>query len=116
MCDLNNVLCAVIKDAINIGFPVPDCLDRSVYVDKNEYSRVGACYRYRIPDKYEIHISEQTLLARDSEIKNIIAHEVLHANFLTFEHNMFWTMYCDLMHKKFGYNIQVKYAWHKILK
>lgn len=116
MCDLIKILNDVINDANHIGFPVPNSLERKVHIDKKTYDRVGACYRYRYPEKYEIHLSERTLMANKREIKNIIAHEVLHTNFLTMEHNIFWQTYCDLMCKKLGYDIKVKYYWHDIIK
>jgi hypothetical protein len=116
MIDLNYLLHNVINDAISVGFPVPDCLERKIYIDQKTYDRVGACYKYQFPEKYEVHLSEDTLRARKNEIKNIIAHEVLHTHFLTMEHNVIWQMYCNLMNNKLGYNIQVKYSWYKILK
>lgn len=116
MDDLLNMLNNVINDAIVVGFPISNNIERKIYIDKKRYDRVGACYRYRFPERYEIHLSEATLRAKQNEIKNIIAHEVLHTNFLTSDHNFIWKMYCDLMSDKFGYNIQVKYSWHKILK
>ena len=114
--NLNNILQDVIKDVASIGFPLSKNLDNNIYIDKNRYDRVGACYRYKFPERYQIHLSEDTLMAKENEVKNIIAHEVLHSNFLTMEHNYIWEMYCKRMHDKFGYNIQVKYSWHKILK
>ena len=116
ICDLTILLDDVIRDATSVGFPVPDCLERKIYIDKQQYDRVGACYRYPYPERYEIHLSEDTLRAKEYEIKNILAHEVLHASFFTIEHNMIWKMYCDLMKAKHGYNIQIKYSWHKIIK
>lgn len=116
MNNLNQLLNDVIKDAKDVGFPISENLERKIYIDKQTYDRVGACYRYRFPERYEIHLSEDTLKAKPKEIKNIIAHEVLHSNWLTMEHNIFWKTYGDCMHKKFGYNIQTKYSWHQILK
>lgn len=116
MHNVNRILHVVINDAIDIGFPVPNTLDRKVYIDKKQYDRVAACYRYKYPEKYEIHLSEDTLRANEMEIKNIIAHEVIHAHFLTMTHNAIWQMYCALMNEQFGYNIQTKYSWHKLLK
>ena len=113
--DLNFILNDVINDALNVGFPVPNSLERQIYIDKNVYDRVGACYRYKYPERYEIHISESALKATKYHLKNIIAHEVLHANFVTMQHNIFWKMYCGLMHDKFGYNIQIKYSWNEIM-
>lgn len=115
MNKLNYMLGIVIDDAINVGFPVPDTLERTIYIDKHQYDRVAACYRYKWPEKYEIHLSEDTLKAHDNEIKNIIAHEVIHANFLTMKHNVFWDMYRELMQEQHGYNIQVKYSWQELL-
>lgn len=116
MIFLNNLLNEVINDAISIGFPVSECLDRKIYLDKKRYDRMGACYRYMYPDKYEIHLSEEVTKAKLSEIKNIIAHEVLHACFLSMNHGYIWTMYKDLMNTKLKYNIQVKYSWHTIMR
>ncbi len=116
MDSLNCILYTVIDDAISVGFPVPDTLERTIYIDKRQYDRVAACYRYRWPEKYEIHLSEDTLKASDSEIKNIIAHEVIHASFLTMTHNLFWEMYRKLMQEQYGYNIKIKYSWQELLK
>lgn len=116
MISLNNMLNEVINDAISIGFPVPKSLERKIYIDENRYDRVGACYRYTFPERYEIHVSKDVLRAKTREIKNIIAHEVLHTCFLSMDHGHIWSMYCDRMNKKFNYNIKVKYSWHQILK
>ena len=113
LCDMLNI---VINDAMDIGFPISDNLERNIYIDKKTYDRVGACYRYRFPERYEIHLSEYTLKAKENEIKNIIAHEVLHANFLTMKHNTLWKMYCERMNGKFGYDIKITYSWHEIIK
>lgn len=116
MTDLNNILHEVIEDALSIGFPVSDALDRKIHIDRNRYDRVGACYRYSYPERYEIHISEAAIKSKKIEIKNIIAHEVLHSCFLSMDHGYFWSMYCDLMNSKLKYNIQLKYAWHQVFK
>lgn len=115
MLNLNNLLLDIILDAKHVGFPVPDNLDRKIVIDKNTYDRVGACYRYRLPERYEIHISEATKYAKLHDIKSIIAHEVLHANLMTMEHNCFWKMYQARMND-LGYDIKIKYEWSKILK
>ena len=114
--DLNKLLNDVIEDVKSIGFPVSSNLQNEIYIDNKIYDRVGACYRYPFPERYEIHLSKDTLRANPYEIKNIIAHEVLHANILSMEHNYIWKTYQNLMNNKLGYNIQVKYSWHKILK
>ena len=116
MINFNSLLNEVINDAIKIGFPIPKSLDRKIYFDEERYDRVGACYRYPYPEKYEIHLSKTVAKAKINEIKNIIAHEVLHTNFLTMNHGDIWSVYCNLMNTKLKYNIKVKYSWNEILK
>lgn len=116
MVNLEQMLDDVINDAISIKIPISNKIERKIYIDKNQYDRVGACYRYWLPEKYEIHLSEDTMRVPKKEIKNIIAHEVLHTCFLTMEHNFIWEKYKCLMNNQLGYNIQVKYSWRKLLR
>lgn len=116
MINLNNMLNEVINDAISVGFPISKSLERKIYIDKQRYDRVGACYRYPYPERYEIHLSEDVTRANVNDIKNIIAHEVLHSYFLSMDHGYMWSMYQNLMNTKCKYNIQVKYSWCEILK
>ena len=116
MINLDNILMATIADATSVGFPVSQKLHPKIVVDKNRYDRVGACYRYRFPERYEIHVSDAVRGAKLNEIKNIIAHEVLHTTFLTMDHNCFWQIYKNKMNDMFGYNIQISYSWDEILK
>lgn len=115
MIDLKQILDDVINDAKKINIPVSNHIERNVYIDKKQYNRVGACYRYWYPEKYEIHLSEDTLNAPVKEIKNIIAHEVLHTCLFAMEHNFTWAKYQHSMNIKLGYNIQAKYSWKKLL-
>ena len=116
MININDLLIDVINDAIKIGFPISDNLERKIYFDKDRFDRVGACYRYPYPEKYEIHLSDYAKNAKINEIKNIIAHEVLHSSIFSMDHNYIWTLYKNMMNNKFGYNIKVKYSWKQILK
>lgn len=116
MHELTDILKNVINDAMRIGFPVSDALERKIYIDKATYDRVGACYRYPFPERYEIHLSEDTQKAHINIIRDIIAHEVLHTSFITMDHNCFWMMYQEKMNSNLGYNIQIKYSWNEILK
>lgn len=116
MINLNILLQEVIKDAESVNFPVCKSLSLKIIIDTKRYDRVGACYRYKCPERYEIHLSEAVKKANTSVIKSIIAHEVLHAHFLTMEHNCFWRMYQQRMNEQYGYDIQVKYSWQQILR
>jgi hypothetical protein len=112
---LNTLLQDVINDAVKIGIPVSDKIDNVIHIDNKRYDRVAACYRYFFPLRYEIHISYDTLRAKEMEIKNIIAHEVLHTCFLSMDHGIPWVIYQKSMNDSLGYNIQEKYSWYKIL-
>lgn len=116
MINLEKLLEDVINDAKRIGIPISDKIEPSIYIDKKRYDRVAACYKYPFPLKYEIHLSVDTLRADECEIKNIIAHEILHTCFLSMDHDIPWKTYCCLMNDKLGYNIKTKYSWHKIIK
>ena len=116
MIDLDKILNEVINDASSIGFPISDNLERKIHLDFKRYDRVGACYRYPYPEKYEIHLSEPVIKAKTKEIKNIMAHEVLHSSFFSMDHGFIWSMYKNLMNEKLKYNIKTKYSWHEILK
>lgn len=116
MNKLSKLLSHVINDAVSIGIPVSDKIEPIIYIDENRYDRVAACYKYPFPPKYEIHLSKDTLRTSEKEIKNIIAHEVLHTCFLSMDHGMPWDIYQKRMNDKLGYNIQVKYSWHKLIK
>jgi hypothetical protein len=116
MTDLNKLLECVINDATHIGIPISDKIEPIIYIDKKRYDRVAACYKYPFPVKYEIHLSQDTLRAEKMEIKNIIAHEVLHTCFLSMDHGIPWKVYQKMMNERLGYNIQTKYSWHKIIK
>ena len=114
--NLEKMLEEVIRDAKTVCIPVSDQIDPIIYIDKKRYDRVAACYKYPFPRKYEIHLSSDTLRASETEIRNIIAHEVLHTCFLSMEHDYPWKMYQKLMNEKLGYDIKIKYSWHKIIK
>ena len=116
MSEINKILKCVMDDAIKIGIPISDKIDPVVYIDPKRYDRVAACYRYPFPAKYEIHLSQDTLRAEHTEIKNIIAHEVLHTCFLSMDHDFPWNVYKKSMNERLGYNIQTKYSWHQIIK
>ena len=116
MPNLDKLLKSVVNDALSIGIPVSDKIEPTIYIDANRYDRVAACYKYPYPKKYEIHLSSDTLRATETEIKNIIAHEILHTCFLSMDHDIPWRIYQKSMNERLGYNIQVRYSWHQIIK
>lgn len=116
MVNLDKLLLEVIEDVKSVGFPVLDKLERKVYIDKGIYNRFGICHRRLYPEKFEIHLSEFMLEADVMEIKNILAHEVLHATSTTMTHCYAWHYFKDLMNEELGYNIKIKHPMHEIIK
>lgn len=112
--NVNELFQAVLNDVICVGAPISNKIMPIIFIDKKRYDRVGACYKYKFPERYEIHLSEDVLNAKEYEIKNIIAHEILHT--CCMEHNGNWRLYQLKLNKYFGYNIKVEYSWHEILE
>lgn len=115
MIDVNKLFFNVLNDVISIGAPISTKIIPTICIDEDRYDRVGACYRYKSPERYEIHLSSDTLRADESEIKSIIAHEILHTCHLGMEHDGIWNIYRNKMNNCLGYNIQIEYSWKKII-
>lgn len=113
MLDINKLFNNVLNDARAIGVPISNRIIPIIFIDKEMYDRVGACYKYHFPERYEIHLSEDVLRAKENDIKSIIAHEILHT--CCMEHKGKWKLYQIKMNKYLSYNIQVEYSWQKIL-
>ena len=60
-------------------------------------------------------MSSDTLRSTEKEIKNIIAHEVLHTCFLSMDHGYPWEMYKNWMNNKLGYNIDKKQIENQLI-
>lgn len=103
----------VINDAIKIGIPVNDTIERKVYVDKGTIERAGFCNWCFT--KYEIHITDKLLNAKENYILDVLAHEVLHTCFLAKTHHYPWSYYAEIMNKTYGYNIKENYnGWKEV--
>lgn len=114
--NLNKMLKQVIDDATNVGIPISQNIDKKVYVDFGEQfkNRAGFC-EWTINNIYKIHITDRLLVAKDSCIKNIIAHEVIHTCMLCKNHYFVWKKYCKIMNNAYGYNITEKVdGWNSI--
>ena len=115
MINLNKLFNDVLNDIVSINIPISTKIIPKIYIDEGRYDRVGACYKYKFPERYEIHLSQDVLQATEYEIKNIIAHEMLHTCYLCMPHDGAWKVYQRKMNKHLGYNIQVEYSWAEIL-
>ena len=115
MIYVNKLLNNVITDALSIDIPISKKIVGTIFIDEERYDRVAACYRYKLPERYEIHLSADVLRANEYEIKNIIAHEILHTCNASMQHEGIWKLYQRKMNQRLGYDIQVKYSWCEIL-
>ena len=112
---VNELLKKVIADALSINIPISEKIANIICIDETRYDRVAACYKYKFPERYEIHLSPDVLMADEHEIKNIIAHEVLHTCASSMPHEGIWKLYQGKMNRHLGYNIQVEYSWCELL-
>ena len=115
MVYVNELLNNVIADALSINIPISTKIVSTVFIDEERYDRVAACYKYKFPERYEIHLSSDVLRASEYDIKNIIAHEILHTCYASMQHEGAWELYQTKMNQRLGYDIQLKYSWRKIL-
>ena len=115
MVNLDKLLLEVIEDVKSVGFPVVNVL-QMVVIDKEVKDSFGTCHKYLNPKYYEIHLSDFMLKANANEIKNVLAHEILHTSDDTMEHNDIWCHFKDLMNKNLGYNIKTKCTMHDVFK
>lgn len=115
MVNLDKLFLEVIEDVKSVGFPVVNVL-QMVVIDNGVKDSFGTCHKYLSPEYYEIHLSDFMLKASVSEIKNVLAHEILHTSDNTMEHNETWCHFKDLMNKNLGYNIRTKCTIYDVFK
>ena len=105
--DLDRMLLEVMEDAKKADIPIDETIEKKVYVDVGTVDRAGFCnWCFR---KYEIHITDKLLKTDDAaNIKDVLAHEILHTCFLGKTHNYPWLMWANIMNEKYGYHIKEK--------
>jgi len=97
----------VIKEAENIGIPIARTL-APLKINTRAKARFGCCRLEKKPfgrSEYHIEISEKTLYSSEKNIKQIIAHELLHTCPDCMNHGERWKVYASAMNKVYGYNI-----------
>lgn len=111
--NLNQMLYDVMTDAINIGIPIDPTIEKKVYIDHGTLGRAGFCNWCF--SKYEIHITDKLLRAKQNYIKDVLAHEILHTCFLAKNHYWPWNDYAKKMNQTYGYHIKEKYdGWKEL--
>lgn len=102
--ELNRILKEVIKQAQDIGIPVPADICEQVDINPRPKKRYGCC---RLKNGvYHIEISEFILACDPEKISGVIAHEVLHTCKGCYNHGNMWKRYAVMMNSAYGYNIK----------
>lgn len=63
---------------------------------------------------FQIEICEAVLGADEQELKNVLAHEVLHTCYGCYNHGKRWKEYASMMNNMYGYNITSTTTYEKI--
>ncbi len=102
--DIDNILSSVIKEARAVKIPVPDNINKQVYINPRPKRRFGCCSTRG--GKFCIEISEFLLKADPQKIRGVIAHEVLHTCRGCRDHGARWKEYAAKMNAVYGYDIK----------
>lgn len=90
----------------NIGIPVSENIEK-VTVNKRAEKRLGRCIRQikREKEIFTVEISEVVLKSELKEIKEVIAHELIHTCRGCMNHGGQWKAYADKANRAYGYSI-----------
>ncbi len=102
--ELNRNLKEVIKQAQDIGIPVPADICEQVDINPRPKKRYGCCRLKK--GVYHIEVSEFILNCDPDKIRGVIAHEVLHTCRGCYNHGDMWKRYAAMMNSAYGYNIK----------
>ena len=102
---LNKMLAEVIAQARALKIPVSENILPDVSVNSRAKSRFGCCKR--LPEGgFLIELSLHTVSAKEKEIKQVLAHEILHSCYGCLNHGKRWKSYAEKMNSTFGYAIK----------
>lgn len=102
--ELNEKLKSVIRQAREIGIPVPDNISENVVINPRPRKRFGCCRRQA--DKFQIEVSSFVLDCLSDKIAGVLAHEILHTCADCNNHGKIWKKHAAAMNEAYGYNIK----------
>lgn len=140
---LEALLQEVLSQCRNLKIPVSDRIIPEVIINRRAKSRFASCRKVWINNMVDdsfnginkqhknvvysnkpaysmqrnyflIEICEAMLDASEQEIKNVIAHEVLHTCYGCYNHGKRWKSYAVKMNKIYGYNITSTTTYEKL--
>lgn len=102
---LNKILDETVKKARELNIPVSDRIIPNVYINGRRKTILGTCERQK-NGQYKIVISAFVLDGGEYEIRNVIAHEVLHTCRNCSNHGYFWKIYAKRLGQAIGQEIK----------
>ena len=100
---INELLAEVIEQARALGIPVSEDIVPEVRLNRRATGRFGCCIRRA--GIYTIELSERLLKARETAVRQTLAHEVLHTCRGCANHGARWKSYAARMNEAYGYAI-----------
>lgn len=100
---INELLAEVIEQAEALGIPVSEDIVPEVRLNRRATGRFGCCIRQA--GIYTIELSERLLKARETAVRQTLAHEVLHTCRGCANHGPRWKGYAARMNEAYGYAI-----------
>lgn len=126
---LRALLEEVLSDFKELGIPVSERILTEIKINTRAKSRFGSCRKVwkasggvwvtrpvSILQKpyFQIEICEAMLDADEQEIKNVLAHELLHTCYGCYNHGKRWKAYAEKINNMYGYNITSTTTYDKI--
>jgi predicted RNA-binding Zn-ribbon protein involved in translation (DUF1610 family) len=105
--DYNKLLQEVIAEAKRVNIPVSDSINPYVKINTRAKGRFGMCKKNtKAFNTFNIEIASFMDQASIKDIKETLAHEVLHTCPNCLNHQLQWKIYANKMNKEYGYNIK----------
>lgn len=105
MEQLDDILCETVKIAKSAGIPVSDKILPKVIINTRRRTILGTCEKQK-DGRFKIVISSIAVEAGEKEIRNVIAHEVLHTCKGCGNHGELWKNYAKRLGNIIGQEIK----------
>lgn len=105
---IEDLLQEVIKEARKLGVPISENIDAEISINHRAKSRFACCRQTKliVGYSYTIEVSDLLFQCRERDIREILAHEVLHTCKGCQNHGVRWKAYAEKMNKRYGYHIK----------
>lgn len=103
--DLDKMLAETIDLARSAKIPVSKKIDRHIYINTRRKTILGTCERQK-NGEFRIVISSFVISSGEDEVRNVIAHEILHTCYKCANHGKLWKAYADRLGRAMGQKIE----------